>query len=109
MHVIALSSHTYPLLRIHIRIHIHIYIYIHPGFWTGRKILGIHLAVLITVFVMEVYVLNVALSSVQEYQIVYKEMDENPGSQPPYVTYESFISDKFNRFFFGASTECSRK
>lgn len=68
-----------------------------------------HLALLIAGLAIEIYILKSSLSAVQQYQIVYQEMENNPDVQPDYAVYEDFISVLFNRFFFGASSECSSK
>jgi len=69
----------------------------------------VHLALLVTGLAIEIYILKASLSAVQQYQIVYRDMEANPDVEPEYAVYENFISVMFNRFFFGASSECSSK
>ncbi len=83
--------------------------FIYTGYCSGRKIVGIHLAILLTVFAIEIYILKSALSAVQQYQITNQELESNPSDPPAFVVYEDFISNKFNEFFFGAASECNRK
>lgn len=57
---------------------------------------------------VELYVMKEALSAAQQYQLTYEAMDSDPGAIQPYAAYESLIGEVFNRFFFGASSECSK-
>lgn len=79
------------------------------GFWTGRKIMAIHTAMMIAALVGEIYLLEVSLSATQQYQNVYDQLVLDSSVQPAYVTFESLISDKFNNFFFGAASRCQSK
>lgn len=77
------------------------------GFWTGRKIVFIYLIILIGILIAEIYLLSTSLTLVQNFQQNYKILSENPLATPPYANLEGTISDKFNTFFFGASSSCS--
>lgn len=79
------------------------------GLWTGRKIMAVHIILLALGLAIEVYIFKTALYAVGQYEDVYNEMIANPAITPDYVIYEGFIANKFNRFFFGASSECQSK
>eukprot|EP01039_Chlorochromonas_danica_P004507 gene4507-4943_t len=78
------------------------------GLWTGRKIMAVHIILLALGLAIEVYIFKTALYAVGQYEDVYNEMVADPAVMPDYVIYEGFIADKFNRFFFGASSECQK-
>lgn len=78
-------------------------------FWTGRRIIFLHLICLILGLVGEVYVLRTSLAAVQKFSDVHSELDLHPNSFPEYVTFEDVLSKRFNGFFFGASSECKSK
>jgi hypothetical protein len=65
--------------------------------------------VLITGLAIEIYIFQCALSAVEQYDTVSTDMRTDPASAPGYAIYEGFIADMFNRFFFGAASECSGK
>jgi hypothetical protein len=76
------------------------------GFWTGRKIVALHLILLILGLVGEIYVLKTSLDATQHFEAAFNDLKT---SYPPYVSYESMIAQKFNDFFFGASSACKSK
>lgn len=76
---------------------------------TGRKIIFIHLLCMILGLIGELVLLRTSLNATKRYHDVYVEMKANPNLLPPYEAYETFIDRQFNRFFFGAASECSSK
>jgi hypothetical protein len=79
------------------------------GFWTGRKIVAVHLSLLILGLIGEIYVLKTALDATQRFDESYQSLSGSPATYPPYVSFESMIAQKFNDFFFGASSTCKSK
>lgn len=79
------------------------------GFWTGRKITFVHLVLLVFGLAGELYLLKISLSANQSFSDVYNILQNNPDAQPLYVEYEHLFAEKFNRFFFGAASECKSK
>jgi hypothetical protein len=76
---------------------------------TGRKIMLVHLAMMILFLIAEIYLLRISLSAVTEYSNITSQINaDDDVSTIPYATYENFISNQFNKFFFGASSECSK-
>lgn len=85
------------------------------SYWTGRRMIALHLICLILGLIGEVYVLKTALDATQQYSDVKSQLTLNPIDNwhyleyPPYAPYERVISEKFNRFFFGAASACKSK
>lgn len=77
------------------------------GFWTGRKIVGIYLCLLVGMLIAEIYLLSMSLSAVQDFEATYNSLTAPVPMSPPYVRFEQTISEKFNEFFFGAASSCS--
>eukprot|EP00981_Chlorochromonas_danica_P002544 scaffold487_cov178-Ochromonas_danica.AAC.32 len=71
--------------------------------------MAVHIILLALGLAIEVYIFKTALYAVGQYEDVYNEMVADPAVMPDYVIYEGFIADKFNRFFFGASSECQKE
>ncbi len=79
------------------------------GFWTGRKIVALHLIVLIIILAGEIYLLKISLSTSEQFLDIYNSLAADPGNPPAYADFEKLLAEKFNRFFFGAASECKSK
>lgn len=77
--------------------------------FTARKIIGVHLVVMILLFAGEVVLLRTALNASNEYSAIVGLMEPDEVSTLPYATYEGYLSKEFNRFFFGAISDCQSK
>jgi hypothetical protein len=76
---------------------------------TGRRITAIHLIMMILALSGELVLLQVALNAANEYSAIVDVTNADDISTLPYATYEGFISKEFNRFFFGANSNCQSK
>lgn len=76
------------------------------GYWSGRKVMGIYLTFIITAFVFMVGIVTVALSNADDFAITSDELKADPTFYPELTGMEDFFQDKFNKFFFGASSSC---
>ncbi len=55
-----------------------------------------------------IVLLQTSLLAVEEFKTTYETLsDPTVTETPPYVNFESTIAEKFNNFFFGASSSCS--
>ena len=69
----------------------------------------IHLILLVFGLAGEIYLLKISLSANRNFDDVYNTLQNNPKAMPPYVDFEHLFAEKFNRFFFGAASECTSK
>lgn len=74
------------------------------GFWTGRKILTIYQVVLVASLAAEGYMLSISLNTIKEFKVAYASLTN--GVYIPYAAMEEHVAEKFNMFFFGATTGC---
>jgi len=78
------------------------------GFWTGRKIVGVYIFFLGVMFAALIVLLQTSLLAVEQFKEVYEQLiDPDNTEVPAYVNFEETIQEKFNNFFFGASSSCS--
>lgn len=73
--------------------------------------MGIHLAWMILFLIAEIFLLKISSSAVHDYKSIVGELgdDDSVISTAPYGVYEDYISKQFNKFFFGAISNCSSK
>lgn len=64
---------------------------------------------MILLFAGEVVLLRTALNASNEYSAIVGLMEPDEVSTLPYATYEGYLSKEFNRFFFGAISDCQSK
>lgn len=76
------------------------------GFWTGRKILFIWETMLIIGLLGLLLSLTNALAAVSGFADNKKLLKEDPTSNPSLTHYEELLKEKFDGFFFGASSSC---
>eukprot|EP01033_Poteriospumella_lacustris_P011439 gene11439-8137_t len=63
---------------------------------------------MILLFAGEVVLLRTALNASNEYSAIVGLMEPDEVSTLPYATYEGYLSKEFNRFFFGAVSDCQK-
>lgn len=71
--------------------------------------MSVHLAFMILFIIGEIYLLRISLGAVTEYIDIADQLNDDDVSTIAYASYEQFIAKQFNKFFFGASSECSSK
>lgn len=62
---------------------------------------------MILFFIGEIVLIRTALNASNEYSAIVSLSTKDDISTLPYATYEGFLSKEFNRFFFGATSDCS--
>eukprot|EP01038_Epipyxis_sp_PR26KG_P007481 gene7481-10195_t len=72
--------------------------------FTGRKIIGIYQVLIIGAFIGELYVLTLLFNALRGFKHISIAIED--GETPTYELFESFVADKFNNFFFGATSSC---
>lgn len=76
------------------------------GCWTGRRIMALYQLTLLLTIVGDIW----AVTRLMTYVKSFEEADESlaPGAQPlPYDSLEASVADRFNQFFFSATTTCT--
>ena len=68
--------------------------------------MGIYQLILAGALVAEVFILSIALGTVKELKLAYRDVVRN-GEQAPFTPFERQVSEKFNIFYFGAASKCS--
>lgn len=80
------------------------------GFWTGRKIIFIYEVLLVFTLVAEIFILSISLEASGEFKDIYPILEDIQNGAdlevPAYSGLEHVISEKFNTFFFGATSKC---
>lgn len=65
---------------------------------------------MIVAFIGEIILLRTALNASNEYTAILNDSSSTDDlSSLPYATFEGFLSKQFNRFFFGAISDCNSK
>jgi hypothetical protein len=64
---------------------------------------------LIAILVAEIYLLKLSLTASEQFQDINSALTADPDNPPAYVDFEELLAQKFNRFFFGAGSECKSR
>jgi hypothetical protein len=82
------------------------------GFWTGRKVICSYQLILTALMGCELYLLGVALRTVQQFQAV-RNLQHHTTTLTTYPAYvgsqETIIASLFNELFFSAVHVCGEK
>lgn len=76
------------------------------GCWTGRRIMALYQLTLLLTIIVCIWVVSRLLI----YLKIFEDANDSlaPGSEPvPYDSLETSVADRFNQFFFSATTTCT--
>ena len=75
--------------------------------WQGRRILIVYQVCLILTLIFELVWLAISLSAITELRNNAEDIQSDPSNPPEWSSMEIKISEKFDAFFFGASSQCN--
>lgn len=78
------------------------------GCWTGRRILAIYQLTLLLTIIGDIWAVSKLMSYVQSFEDADSALAQGtPSSELLYDTIEAATADRFNQFFFSATTTCT--
>lgn len=76
------------------------------GCWTGRRIMALYQLTLLLTILGDVWIVTRLLVYLNTFEDALESLD--PGNEPlPYDSLEMSVVDRFNQFFFSATTTCT--
>lgn len=75
--------------------------------WQGRRILIVYQVCLIMTLIFELVWLGISLAAITELRNNAEDIQDDPDNPPEWSSMEIKISQKFDAFFFGASSQCN--
>lgn len=76
------------------------------GCWTGRRIMALYQVTLLLTIIGDIWIVTKLWAFLQSFERAEESLE--PGNEPlPYDSLETAVAERFNQFFFSATTTCT--